>query len=147
MATEHRFKAGIGSRRAGQSPAFREKLRQMCLTLAPLVNVTTGKAHPAFPATLLGFWLLTESQLESLASFYHQRTPCHLTYYYPCPIKWRPDLPLEEKRRKIGKFIGLRGCDSPPRVRSEDEILEDARRARMAEEEEEAWRRKLPWYN
>jgi hypothetical protein len=54
-------------------------------------------------------------------------------------------MPLEEKRRKIGRFIGLRGCESPIRVRTEEEIMEDARRARLAEEDE-MWRRKLHWY-
>ena len=52
---------------------------------------------------------------------------------------------LEEKRRKIGRFIGLRGCETPIRLRTEDELMEDARRARLAEEDE-MWRRKLPWY-
>ncbi|RYP29638.1 hypothetical protein DL766_005268 [Monosporascus sp. MC13-8B] len=135
-----------GERRAAKSEAFREKLRQMALPLAPLVQLTSGEIHPAFPPTLLNFWLLTDAQLEELAHFYHQRTPCRWTFHYPCPItSWAAALPLEEKRRKIGKFIGLRGCDTPVRIRSEDEVLEEARRARAAEDEE-MWRRKLPWY-
>ncbi|RSL38038.1 hypothetical protein CEP53_015237, partial [Fusarium sp. AF-6] len=59
---------------------------------------------------------------------------------YPCPITWSSELPLEEKRRKMGKFIGLRGCDSPILLKSEEEILDEARRARLTEEE--MWRRK-----
>jgi len=59
--------------------------------------------------------------------------------------QWSSDIPLEEKRRKIGRFIGLRGCESPIRVRTEEEIMEDARRSRLAEEDE-AWKRKLRWY-
>ncbi|RYP06985.1 hypothetical protein DL764_002808 [Monosporascus ibericus] len=148
---ENQFQNGpqhsiLGERRAANNEAFREKLRQMALPLAPLVQLTSGEIHPAFPPTLLNFWLLTDAQLEELAHFYHQRTPCRWTFHYPCPItSWAADMPLEEKRRKIGKFIGLRGCDTPVRIRSEDEILEEARRARIAEDEE-MWRRKLPWY-
>lgn len=136
--------------RAAKDAAFREKLQQMTLPLAPLVQLTTGDVHPSFPNTLLGFWLLTDGQLEELAHFYHQRTPCAWTRHYPCPVTWASDLPLEEKRRKIGRFIGLRGCDSPAaaaaaapllRVKSEAEIAEEARLARLTDEEE-MWRRK-----
>ncbi|KAI1489744.1 hypothetical protein F5X96DRAFT_670410 [Biscogniauxia mediterranea] len=147
----------LGQRRAAKNAAFREKLQQMALPLAPLVQLTTGEVHAAFPRTLLNFWLLTDPELEALAHFYHQRTPGRYTFHYPCPIAaWSSDLPLEEKRRKIGRFIGLRGCQTPTttttsasallRPRSEDELLDEARRARLAAEEDEAWRRKLPWY-
>ena len=135
----------LGKRRAGQSEAFREKLRRMALPLAPLVQLTTGQVHPAFPGTILNFWLLTGEELEALAAFYHQGERCEWTRQYPCPIPWERDLPLETKRRRIGRFIGLRGFDTPVRVLSEEEILEEARRARR-QEEEEMWRRKLPWY-
>ncbi|KAI1367361.1 hypothetical protein F5Y08DRAFT_76119 [Xylaria arbuscula] len=137
--------AMLGERRAANNAAFKQKLQQMALPLAPLVQLTTGEVHPAFPGTLLNFWLLTDSQLEELAHFYHQRTPCRYTFHYPCPINWSSDLSLEEKRRKIGRFIGLRGCETPIRLRTEDELIEEARRARLAEEDE-MWRRKLPWY-
>ncbi|KAI1322204.1 hypothetical protein F5Y16DRAFT_387170 [Xylariaceae sp. FL0255] len=149
--------AMLGERRAAGNEAFRKKLQQMALPLAPLVQLTTGDIHPAFPNTLLNFWLLTDSELEDLAHFYHQRTPSRYTFHYPCPInvsflllplkllQWSSDMPLEEKRRKIGRFIGLRGCESPIRIRTEAEILEDARRARIAEEDE-MWKRKLRWY-
>ncbi|KAI1418973.1 hypothetical protein F5Y12DRAFT_780398 [Xylaria sp. FL1777] len=137
--------AMLGERRAANNAAFKEKLQQMALPLAPLVQLTTGDIHPSFPSTLLKFWLLTDAELEGLAHFYHQRTPCRYTFHYPCPINWSSDMSLEEKRRKIGRFIGLRGCESPIHVRTEDEIMEDARRARIAEEDE-MWRRKLPWY-
>lgn len=52
---------------------------------------------------------------------------------------------IEEKRRKIGRFIGLRGCESPIRMLTEDEMREQARRARISDEDE-MWRRKLRWY-
>ncbi|KAI2629739.1 hypothetical protein GGR54DRAFT_635920 [Hypoxylon sp. NC1633] len=145
--THNRGKAPqLGERRAATNAAFREKLQQMALPLAPLVQLTTGEVHPAFPGTLLNFWLLTDAQLEELAHFYHQRTPCRWTLHYPCPIAWSSAMPLEEKRRLIGRFIGLRGCETPLRVKSEDEILEDARQARVAEDDD-AWRRKLPWFH
>ncbi|KAI0140973.1 hypothetical protein F4776DRAFT_613474 [Hypoxylon sp. NC0597] len=135
----------LTERRSAQNAAFREKLRQMALPLAPLVQLTTGEIHPQFPGTLLNFWLLTDAQLEELAHFYHQRTPCRWTFHYPCPIKWSSDMPLEEKRRLIGRFIGLRGCETPIRVKTEEEIMEEARQARVAEEDE-VLRRKLYWY-
>jgi hypothetical protein len=60
-------------------------------------------------------------------------------------VDWRSDLPLEEKRRKMGKFIGLRGCETPTLNKTEEEIAEEVRRARI-NAEEEMWRRKLhPW--
>lgn len=107
----------------------------MALPLAPLVQLTTGEVHPAFPSTLLNFWLLTDAELESLAHFYHQRSPSEWTYQYPCPIQWDSGLTLQEKRRKIGKFIGLKGCETPIAIKTEEELMEDARRQRMAEED------------
>lgn len=61
-------------------------------------------------------------------------------------IEWRSDATLDEKRRRIGRFIGLRGCESPMVVRTEDDIEREARRAR-AREEDEVMKRKLRWYN
>jgi hypothetical protein len=117
----------------------------MALPLAPLVRLTTGEVHPAFPPTLLNFWLLTSKQLDELAHFYHQRTPSVWSAHYPCPVTWGGDLTLEEKRRKIGRFIGLRGCESP--IKTEEMIAEEVRRkAVLQEEEEEMLRRKLRWY-
>ncbi|EGZ77814.1 hypothetical protein NEUTE2DRAFT_49059 [Neurospora tetrasperma FGSC 2509] len=95
------------------SPTFASKLRQLALPLAPLVQLTSGTVHPEFPQTLLNFWLLTDDQLDRLASFYHQRTPCQWTAHYPCPVSWPAGMGIEEKRRRIGRFIGLRGCESP----------------------------------
>jgi hypothetical protein len=144
---DHRQEAqGVDSRQGYKNSAFQAKLKQMALPLAPLVHLTTGRVHPAFPMTMLNFWLLTDDQLEDLAHFYHQRTPCEESQHYPCPITWHSDLPLENKRRKMGRFIGLRGCDSPVVIKTEKEIMEEARRARIAEDEE-MWRRKLPWYS
>ncbi|ROW16090.1 hypothetical protein VPNG_01926 [Cytospora leucostoma] len=126
---------------------FDTKLKQLALPLRPLVEIQDGQVHPAFPATILNFWLLTDEQLDELAHFYHQRTPSRYTMGYPCPITWGEGLTIEEKRRKMGKFIGLKGCETPIRIMSEDDIEAEARRARWKEEEEEAFRRKLPWYS
>ncbi|EHA53702.1 hypothetical protein MGG_04411 [Pyricularia oryzae 70-15] len=141
----------LGQRRAARNPALAQKLAQMALPLAPLVQLTTGQIHPAFPATLLSFWLLTDDELESLASFYHQRTPSNLSRFYPCPVSWSSDLPLEEKRRKLGKFIGLRGCETPTHhvvlARSAEDLMDEARRNAGAEDDgDEALRRKFGFY-
>lgn len=133
-------------RRLARNPDLAYKLHQMALPLSPLVQLTTGAVHPDFPRTVLQFWLLTDAQLEGLAHFYHQRTPSPWSTQYPCPVVWRSDVSLEEKRRKMGKFIGLRGCDSPSWFKTEGEIAEEARLASVASVQEDVWRRKLhPW--
>lgn len=94
--------------------------------LVPLISLTTGKAHPSFPLTLLQFHLLTHTQLDDLARFYHQVwPPLPETSRYPDMMKtWIKaeaqrqqqeieDVSLETKRRRWGRFIGLRGCESP----------------------------------
>ncbi|TAQ86544.1 hypothetical protein B7494_g5142 [Chlorociboria aeruginascens] len=130
---------------ASRNPAFSAKISQMALPLAPLVQLTTGSIHPVFPSTVLNFWLLTSTQLDELAHFYHQRTPGYWKRHYPCPVEWSADLTLEEKRRKIGRFIGLRDCETPIKEVTEEEILERARAARD-EAESELWKRKGMWY-
>lgn len=131
--------------RSGTSnPDFHEKLRLMSLELSPLVQLTTGAVHPDFPRRVVQFWLLTDAQLESLAAFYHQRDVCDLTAQYPCPVRWDSALPLEDKRRRMGRFIGLRGCETPVSLRSEDDIAGDARWARFLEDDE---RRRRKWFD
>jgi hypothetical protein len=133
-------KPAVLSRRL-QNPDLQAKIDQMALRLAPLVRITSGEVHPYFPATLLNFWVLTSDQLDELAHFYHQRTPSTWSAHYPCPVIWGKGLSLEEKRRKIGRFIGLRGCESP--VESEEEIMQEVRqRVREEQQEELLWRRK-----
>jgi len=128
------------------NPALHAKISQMALPLAPLVRLTTGEIHPSFPLTLLNFWLLTSEQLDELAHFYHQRTPSVWSAHYPCPVTWGKGLSLEDKRRKIGRFIGLRGCESPNKT--EREIMEEVtRKSQEKEDEEEMWRRKMRWYS
>lgn len=117
----------------------------MKIRLSPIVQISTGAVHPAFPRTLLNFWLLTEEQLDSLALFYHQRYPNELTMAYPCPVEWpATGLTIADKRRKMGRFIGLRGCESPiVMVKSEEEIRDEVRKQAAKEEEELRMREKL----
>jgi hypothetical protein len=117
----------------------------MALPLAPLVRLTTGEVHPVFPSTLLNFWLLTSKQCDELAHFYHQRTPSAWTRHYPCPVEWRTDATLEEKRRRIGRFIGLMGCETPVGVQSEEEIMREVRDAGRRSDDDEIIRRKARW--
>lgn len=127
--------------RRPQNPDLQAKIAEMALPLAPLVRITSGEVHPYFPLTLLNFWVLTSDQLDELAHFYHQRTPSPWSAYYPCPVIWGKGLGLEEKRRKIGRFIGLTGCESP--VKSEEDILQELRKHAIEEQQEEQlWRRK-----
>jgi hypothetical protein len=123
-----------------KSSQLATKIAHMALPLAPLVQLTTGLIHPAFPRTLLNYYLLVESELDDMAHFYHQCTPCEWTFHYPKTMNWRSGLTLEEKRRKLGNFIGLRGCDSPILVKTEEMIWEEARRDR---DDQESWRRKM----
>jgi hypothetical protein len=110
---------GIVERRQKRRPFLRHVSR-LKSPLYPLLSISTHTHHPSFPATLLHFYLLTESQLDDLAHFYHQRTPSIYSLSYPVPIigKWR-SCSLEEKRRRFGRFVGLRGCESPSRTDEE----------------------------
>jgi hypothetical protein len=128
-----------------QNPDLQAKISQLALPLAPLVQLTSGQIHPSFPPTLLHYHLLTDAELEDLAHFYHQRTPCALTTHYPKPMNWKAGLTVDEKKRKWGRFMGLRGCESPVVMKTEEEIWAEARRARL-EEDEEMWKRKREWY-
>lgn len=125
-----------------RNPALHAKIVQMALPLAPLVALPTGQKHPAYPSTL-NFWLLTSTQLDDLARFYHQRTPGPYTYHYPCPVPWHVSADLETKRRRLARFIGLRGCESQVdgqghrvRVSSEEEIWGEVVRERERAAEE-----------
>ena len=126
--------------RRPRNAALDAKISQMALSLAPLVRITSGEVHPSFPATLLNFWVLTSEQLDDLAHFYHQRTPSEISACYPCPVIWGQGLSLEDKRRKIGRFIGLRGCESP--IKSDGEIMREVVERGREEEQELRWGRK-----
>ncbi|KAI4199431.1 MAG: hypothetical protein LQ346_002569 [Caloplaca aetnensis] len=100
---------------------YRRKLTHLSTTLAPLLSITSGTAHPSFPSTILHYHLLTEDQLNELAHHYHQRTPSRFSLCYPLPVvgRWhhgttgQGEAKLEDKRRRFGRFVGLRGCESP----------------------------------
>ncbi|OAL55723.1 hypothetical protein IQ07DRAFT_583162 [Pyrenochaeta sp. DS3sAY3a] len=113
-----------------RNPDLHAKLTQMRLAIAPIVHVLTGEPAPHYPYTMLSLFLLTESQLDSLASFYSQRTPDVLTYAYPQTMAWdapfldtEPSLPddckltdlerLKVKMRMFARFVGMRGAETP----------------------------------
>ncbi|KFA64163.1 hypothetical protein S40285_00845 [Stachybotrys chlorohalonatus IBT 40285] len=121
-------------RRNSKSLVFELKLRQMQMRVSPLVRLDTGTVHPDFPTTMLHFWLLTEHQLDSLAYYYHQAAPNPFWAMYPYPICWDFSMCIETKRMEMAKFIGLR-VSCPYILKTEDEIAEDARMARIAEDE------------
>ncbi|GKZ75393.1 hypothetical protein AnigIFM56816_000045 [Aspergillus niger] len=93
--------------------------------LHPLVSSTTGHQHPDFPRSLLQYNLLTSEQLDRLAVHFHQvDPPVRGTFWYPVRIvqPWirsggakgyvvDEEVGLEVKRRRFGRFIGLRGCE------------------------------------
>ena len=110
----------IPKKRSKFHPSFTRVLEHFLTPLCPLISVTTNLPHADFPATLLAFHLLTSAQLDSLARHYHQVwPPAPETTRYPKPIPaWvgapsEHDVDLDTKRRRFGRFIGLRGCDSP----------------------------------
>ncbi|MCJ1243085.1 hypothetical protein MMC30_000282 [Trapelia coarctata] len=160
--------------RTRPSPLLLPHLNHLQSPLHPLLSITTGAPHPAFPATLLHYHLLTEAQLDELAHYYHQRTPSGFSLLYPEPVigRWfarntsaastssttnsnsnqnadnemdilahfgltrdstgeeEARAGIEEKRRRFGRFVGLRGCESPT---AEGEI------AQWGEAEMERW--------
>ncbi|KAH6988814.1 hypothetical protein BKA56DRAFT_459295, partial [Ilyonectria sp. MPI-CAGE-AT-0026] len=124
-----------------KDPDLASKLEQMAQRLFPLVNLDQGLVHPAFPQTVLSFWLLTDEQLESLAQFYHQKILNQYTDLYPCKITWRCNMSHEEKRCEMGKFIGLPTRDLYIQQKSDEGIQAEARRARLAAEYDEQRRK------
>lgn len=113
--------------------------------LAALHPLPDGPPHPAFPKTLLAYHLLSEETLNNLAHYYHQipnpNSPTIWLYSYPSYMNWDgaffehlkevkgAEVMINVKRRKFGKFIGLRGCETPV-----EELEEKARWLRKREE-------------
>lgn len=98
--------------------------------LSPMVSATTGQVCPDYPKNLLAYHLLTSDQLDNLARHYHQVWPPTVeTYHYPLAIQpWiffgtGTYADLETKRRRFGRFIGLRP-HQPPRNEREGEFDE-----------------------
>jgi len=101
----------------------------------------------------LHYHLLTEDQLDSIAIYYHQNmraiSPTIWTYGYPTNMNWDSEFlahlaaergmetRVRAKRRKVGRFIGLRGCETPTEERDERERWL-ARRDNMALKTEDA---------
>lgn len=127
--------------------------------LVPLISVKTGQPHPDFPRSLLQYQLLTHDQLDALARHYHQTIDAGRERWdYPCPIGWgkvwcgstpmpRIGIEAEErrylvdlitKRRRFGRFIGLKVDDSPVR---ESAAQEESLVQRMEREWRNALRR------
>lgn len=118
---------------------FKRHLDHLQLTLHPLLSVANGQPHPAFPISILHYHLLTEVQLDELAHFYHQRTPSALSLNYPAPVvmRWERRAGIEEKRRRFGRFIGLRGCETPAADGGKGAQEEDEEE--MTQEEMDRW--------
>ena len=69
---------------------------------------------------MLAYNLLTHEQCDALARHFDQVWPANeASYNYPVPIRpwigseFEAVMDLDTKRRRIGQFIGLRGCESP----------------------------------
>lgn len=113
---------------ADRNPTLAEKIQSLQLKIAPMVPMPDGgPPHSSYPKTLLQFWLLTEEQLDSIAHYYHQSTPGVHTDSYPVSMNWDSaffarlsatgpagaEQRITMKRRKLGKFLGMRGCQTP----------------------------------
>ena len=141
---------------------YLQNVEHLRASLVPLISVTTGLSHPHFPTSLLQYHLLTHDQLDSLARWYHQVTPpVEETFQYPAWIPaWtslHPSLfstgdaataetDLETKRRRWGRFIGLRGCDTPTVEAHDADTPEERTQERpdeLARRMERQWRRAL----
>ncbi|OJI84183.1 hypothetical protein ASPTUDRAFT_56125 [Aspergillus tubingensis CBS 134.48] len=129
-------------------------LHHLRTPLHPLVSSTTGHEHPDFPLSLLQYNLLTSDQLDRLAVHFHQvHPPVRGSFWYPVRIvpwlRWDgsdgkggyvgdAEVGLEVKRRRFGRFIGLRGCEGDyPRGRRGRGRSGKGRREVVREEVEE----------
>ncbi|THW77374.1 hypothetical protein D6D19_02304 [Aureobasidium pullulans] len=80
------------------------RIAHLKLRLAPLVPLPTGSPHPDFPKTLLDYHLLTEEQLDGIASYYHQSTPSIWTHQYPACMNWDKEM-LEKRRASVAQHL------------------------------------------
>lgn len=101
-------------------PDFLPVIYRLQSRLIPLKSSYSGEIPSQFPLNLLAYYLLTSSQLDELAREFHQIwPPVEHTSWYPTQIApWigtpqEATVDLETKRRRFGRFIGLRGCESP----------------------------------
>ncbi|KAF1810648.1 hypothetical protein P152DRAFT_400664 [Eremomyces bilateralis CBS 781.70] len=145
------------------NPEFQRKLAKLRLKIHPILSLHTGRSAPEFPATLLHFNLLTEAQLDELAHYYSQCCQDETTASYGKSMDWdasyydeyfgegkcfRESRRVWVKRRRFGRFIGMRGCDTPVdevqkrlswMVERLEEQLEDVKREDR--KSREAWRK------
>ena len=150
---------------ADRNPALAAKLQQMRLQIAPIVDVTTGLPPSSFPSTMLQLFLLTEEELDLMATYYSQTnpnpTPTSLTFAYPCTMDWNRELlnndlnlpencrlsdleRLKVKMRMFARFIGMRGAETPKwEYERGVEILANRIEHRIRWEEQEETRRKF----
>lgn len=165
-------------------PIHKRRFGHLLHQLCPLLSIETGLPHPDFPRTILHYHLLSEEQLDSLAHFYHQRTPGEYSLGYPMPVVarwWAPTnqeleegeidemaeirrvmqlaeqeeedknvATVEDKRRRFGRFLGLRNCESSQgegqmRREMEEYIARELARREHRDRELESWRSKGYW--
>ncbi|BCS21311.1 uncharacterized protein APUU_21743S [Aspergillus puulaauensis] len=128
-------------------PEFHYMTSILSRNLAPLVHCQSGVPHPYFPKSILSFNLLTSAQLDALALHFDQvYPPNQATFHYPRPIKpWLATngfvrnlgVDTDVKRRRFGRFIGLRGCESPVKENN------DGEEESMREQAEKEWENRL----
>lgn len=58
-------------------------------------------------------------------------------------MAWRQGLEIDQKRRKLGLFIGLRGCESPTIAEDVQDILRERSEAEIWSEAENVRDREL----
>ena len=80
------------------------RIAHLKLRLAPLVPLPTGSPHPDFPRTLLDYHLLSEGQLDAIASYYHQSTPSIYTHQYPACMNWDKEM-LAKRRASVAQHL------------------------------------------
>ncbi|KAF1975358.1 hypothetical protein BU23DRAFT_588690 [Bimuria novae-zelandiae CBS 107.79] len=124
----------------------------MRLPIAPIVSVATGLPPPTFPPTMLHLFLLTEPELDAMASFYSQTTPDSFTAAYPSTMDWtrdvldrNPCLPeecrlsdeerLKVKMRMFARFIGMKGAETSVWEQHRRDELAENKKKWSAEEE------------
>lgn len=148
-----------------RNPALAQKLSQMRLKIAPIVNITTGLPPSPFPTTMLSLFVLTEPELDAMAAYYSQTdpspSPTSLTFAYPQTMDWNRELlrnepgmlpeeklsdveRLKVKMRMFARFIGMRGAETPRwEYERGVEILARRIERRVRWEEELEMRRKV----
>jgi hypothetical protein len=109
--------------------------------------MATGGPHPSFPTSILKYHLLSSADLDALAQHYHQTPqPSYYTGQYPRQVpSWEgKEVDIEVKRRRFGRFIGMRECETPTRANMGigiDDTTEEGLKRKMQKEWEEVIKR------